>query len=209
MGQLQSHIGLTASSYMGKYLSIYSYIRKPLLIFDFATAPLWKFDFLFYQCTIYAIHTVRAYCIGVIRDETIWQKNCSNVRYFNSRKEELNIEYGYKTRMCYISQSDVWLCTEVQIKKILRMKLSLTWGWSQALHGSYCSGFYKAGSDLSLQLGGQGRRFSMTLQAARPARHSTEQIITPPVASTSLQQLGRAGRRVGSLLYGPRPLWLC
>ncbi len=57
MQQLQSHIWLTASSYMGKYLRISSYIRKPFLIYDFATAPLWislqyiwgKFDFLFYQ----------------------------------------------------------------------------------------------------------------------------------------------------------------
>ncbi len=31
MEQLQSHIWLTASSYMGKYLSISSYIRKPFL----------------------------------------------------------------------------------------------------------------------------------------------------------------------------------
>ncbi len=30
--QLQSHILLTASSYMGKYLRISSYIRKPFLI---------------------------------------------------------------------------------------------------------------------------------------------------------------------------------
>ncbi len=37
--QLQSHIWLTASSYMEKYLRISSYIRKP--IYDFATAPLW------------------------------------------------------------------------------------------------------------------------------------------------------------------------
>ncbi len=58
MEQLQSHIWLTASSYMscmGKYLRISSYIRKPFLIYDFATIPLWislysiwrKFDFLF------------------------------------------------------------------------------------------------------------------------------------------------------------------
>jgi hypothetical protein len=39
--QLQSHIWLTASSNMGKYLRIYSYIRKPFLIYDFATDPLW------------------------------------------------------------------------------------------------------------------------------------------------------------------------
>jgi hypothetical protein len=39
--QLQSHIWLTASSFMGKYLRISSYIRKPFLINDFATTPLW------------------------------------------------------------------------------------------------------------------------------------------------------------------------
>jgi hypothetical protein len=56
MEQLQSHIWLTASSYMGKNLRISLFIRKPFLIYDFATAPLWipyiwgKFDFLFYQC---------------------------------------------------------------------------------------------------------------------------------------------------------------
>jgi hypothetical protein len=56
MEQLQSHIWLTASSYMRKNLRISSYIRKPFLIHEFATAPLripyiWgKFDFLFYQC---------------------------------------------------------------------------------------------------------------------------------------------------------------
>ncbi len=38
---LQSHIWLTASSYMEKYLRISSYIRKPFLIYDFATASLW------------------------------------------------------------------------------------------------------------------------------------------------------------------------
>ncbi len=41
MEQLQSHIWLTASSYMGKYLRISSYIRSPFLIYDSATAPLW------------------------------------------------------------------------------------------------------------------------------------------------------------------------
>ncbi len=41
MEQLQSHIWLTASSYMGKFLRISSFMRKPLLIYDFATAPLW------------------------------------------------------------------------------------------------------------------------------------------------------------------------
>jgi hypothetical protein len=39
--QLQSHIWLTASSYMGKCFRISSYIRKPFLIYDFATPPLW------------------------------------------------------------------------------------------------------------------------------------------------------------------------
>jgi hypothetical protein len=41
MEQLQNHIWLTASSYMGKYLRISSYIRKPFLMYDFAAAPLW------------------------------------------------------------------------------------------------------------------------------------------------------------------------
>ena len=41
MEHLQSHIWLTASSYMGTYLRISSYIRNPSLIYDFATAPFW------------------------------------------------------------------------------------------------------------------------------------------------------------------------
>jgi hypothetical protein len=41
MEQLQSHIWLTASSYMVKYLRISSFIRKPFFIYDFATAPFW------------------------------------------------------------------------------------------------------------------------------------------------------------------------
>jgi hypothetical protein len=40
MEQLLSHIWLSASSYMGKYLRISSYIRKLFLIYYFATAPL-------------------------------------------------------------------------------------------------------------------------------------------------------------------------
>ncbi len=39
--RLQSHIWLTASSNMNKYLHISSYIRKPFLVYDFATAPVW------------------------------------------------------------------------------------------------------------------------------------------------------------------------
>ncbi len=54
--QLQSHIWLTASSYMGKYLPISSYIRKPFLAFSYMTLQLlhsefpyiWgKLDFIF------------------------------------------------------------------------------------------------------------------------------------------------------------------
>jgi hypothetical protein len=41
MKQLQSHIWLTASSYMGKYLRTSSYLKKPFLIYDFVTGPLW------------------------------------------------------------------------------------------------------------------------------------------------------------------------
>ncbi len=60
MEQLQSHIWLTASLYMGKYLRISSNIRRPYLIYDFATAPLWislymRKDFLFYQCGVSAL----------------------------------------------------------------------------------------------------------------------------------------------------------
>ncbi len=67
--QLQSHIWLTASSYMGKYFGISSYIRKPFLIYEFATAPLWIslyirkvwFSFLsVYACTK-TVHC--SYCI--------------------------------------------------------------------------------------------------------------------------------------------------
>ncbi len=56
MEQLQSHIWLTASSYMGKYLRISSYIRKPFLIYTLqllhSEFPYkWgKFDCLFFQC---------------------------------------------------------------------------------------------------------------------------------------------------------------
>ncbi len=38
--QLQRHILLKASAYVGKYLLISSCIRKPFLIYDFATALL-------------------------------------------------------------------------------------------------------------------------------------------------------------------------
>ncbi len=54
--RLQSHIWLTASSYIVEYLRISSYIRKPVLIYDFATDLIWipyiwgKFRFLFYRC---------------------------------------------------------------------------------------------------------------------------------------------------------------
>ncbi len=63
--KLQSHIWLTASSYIIKNLRIFSCIRKPFLIYDFATAPFWislysicgKFYFYFYQC-VYSIPNV-------------------------------------------------------------------------------------------------------------------------------------------------------
>ncbi len=42
--QLQSHICLTASSFMTKYLRISLYIRKPFLIYDFATTPIGIFS---------------------------------------------------------------------------------------------------------------------------------------------------------------------
>ncbi len=39
--RVQSHIWLTASSYIVKYFRISSYIRKPFLIYDFAHDPIW------------------------------------------------------------------------------------------------------------------------------------------------------------------------
>ncbi len=41
LDRLQSHIWLTTSSYMVKYLRLFSYIRKPFLICDFATDIIW------------------------------------------------------------------------------------------------------------------------------------------------------------------------
>ncbi len=67
MEQLQSHMWLTASSYLWKYFRISSYIGKPFLISDFATAPLLNFfiyeencDFLFYQCRSHP-HSARSH----------------------------------------------------------------------------------------------------------------------------------------------------
>ncbi len=71
MEQLQSHIWLTASSYMGKYFRISSNIRKPFLICDFATAPLWislymrKILFYFYQCTINQMISINLGCLFI------------------------------------------------------------------------------------------------------------------------------------------------
>jgi hypothetical protein len=45
-GSVASHIWLTASSHMVKYLRISSYIRKSFLIYDFATD---QFNFLTYE----------------------------------------------------------------------------------------------------------------------------------------------------------------
>ncbi len=57
---VQSHIWLTASSTMTKYLRTSSYIKKTFLIYDFAPDPFWislyciwgHFFFLFYQCCV-------------------------------------------------------------------------------------------------------------------------------------------------------------
>ncbi len=56
---LQSHIWLTASSYMTKYLRIFSYIKKPLLIYDLQQIPSefpytqGKLSFFFFQCIFF------------------------------------------------------------------------------------------------------------------------------------------------------------
>jgi hypothetical protein len=55
MEQLQSHIWLTASSYMVIYLRISSYIRKPFLIYDFATAP---FCISLYMRKFFFVHAI-------------------------------------------------------------------------------------------------------------------------------------------------------
>ncbi len=57
--QLQSHIWLTASSYMGKYLRISHVLRclslyLPLQLLQSECPYIWgKFDFLFYQCALF------------------------------------------------------------------------------------------------------------------------------------------------------------
>ncbi len=61
-GRLQSHVWLTASLYMVKYLRIFSYIRNPFLIYELATNPIWisfylrKIYFLFYQRSLSRPH---------------------------------------------------------------------------------------------------------------------------------------------------------
>jgi hypothetical protein len=45
--RVQSHIWLSASSFMVKYLHIFSYIRKPFLIYDFASES--HLNFLIYE----------------------------------------------------------------------------------------------------------------------------------------------------------------
>ncbi len=58
--RVQSHIWLTASLYMTKYLCISPYFRKPFLIYDFAPDPLWIFLYIrkifssFYHCIVYS-----------------------------------------------------------------------------------------------------------------------------------------------------------
>ncbi len=94
MEQLQSHIWLTTSSYMRKYLHISPYIRKPFLIYDFAIAPLWTslymrtFVFLFYQCR-------DSICIGL-----------------NSAKgiiAQLALSRSVSLRLCLRSKTTFWL----------------------------------------------------------------------------------------------------
>ncbi len=62
--RVQSHIWLTASSYIVENLRISSYIGKRFLIYDFAPNPIWIFliyeenlVFFFYQCIVVDIFT--------------------------------------------------------------------------------------------------------------------------------------------------------
>ncbi len=75
--RLQSHTGLTATSYMTKYLRISSYIRKHFLIYDFATAPLYislymrkiLLSFLSVYCKVGTIIQIKHRQVWRIRDK--------------------------------------------------------------------------------------------------------------------------------------------
>ncbi len=73
MEQLQSHIWLTASSYMVKYLRISSYIRKPFFMYDLATAPFWIS--LYMRKIWFSFLSVRCICTHWI---ALAQKSASN-----------------------------------------------------------------------------------------------------------------------------------
>ncbi len=67
MERMQSHIWLTASSYMGKYMRISLYSRKPFLINDFTTAPFWISFYirkvLFYFLSVYPLRLLSHICL--------------------------------------------------------------------------------------------------------------------------------------------------
>ncbi len=70
---MQSHIWLTASSYMVKYLRISSYIRKPVLIYDFAT---WSYlNFLIFMGKI--LFSFLSVCVCWIVVESQRGDHCS------------------------------------------------------------------------------------------------------------------------------------
>jgi hypothetical protein len=62
---LQSHIWLTASSYMVKYFRISSYMREPFLIYDFATDPIWIS--LYMRKISFSFFTSAPLCNDVVR----------------------------------------------------------------------------------------------------------------------------------------------
>ncbi len=108
MDQLQSHIWLTASSYLVKYLRI-SYIRKPFLYITLhllhSEFPyIWgKFDFLFYQCTVgeRIVRDMQAYNPGI--NSFYFQKQQFSLKLLSSRQISCNdILSFYLFLICYL-----------------------------------------------------------------------------------------------------------
>jgi hypothetical protein len=83
MERLHSHIWLTASSYMGKYLRISSYIRKPFLIYDFETAPLW---ISFYMRKMWFSFLSVHIQLLVVFNFTLWYWQIISIRW-NAKKK--------------------------------------------------------------------------------------------------------------------------
>ncbi len=108
MEQLQSHIWLTASSYMGKYLRISLYIRKPFIIYDLhllhSEFPyIWgKFYFLFYQCIGCSFTYILNKCTFILVYLT-WHSFHINLFHQHTHKNEKIIYKCYVSTCTYLS----------------------------------------------------------------------------------------------------------